>query len=154
MGAAPLHKPLQYLGKYESSEPIQDTWIVSYFDVQLYYGEYLVPRFQEPVSIDEGTYSVEIAFDVAGNAQPGNIYTCEMGPILIYVRDKIFLDKPYYPDLASKIADIRDQLSRRLKISAKPDVFTRFEVTVTIVAPDGGSATNTIGKDDTIEVLV
>ena len=70
MATIPAHKPLQYLANYQSSEPLQNTWIISYFDVDLYYGEYLVPTFKDPVIL-EGQFSAELAYDVRGMPSPG-----------------------------------------------------------------------------------
>lgn len=149
-----MHKPLQYLGKYESSESSVDTWIVSYVDVQLYEGEYLEPQFKDtdPLEIAAGSYSFAFSYKIKGTAQ-GDPFTSHQGPICIHILSKFGLDHAPYADLAAKIAYVKGKLSERLKKSDNPVEYARFEVTVTVIAPDGGSSTNTIGKDDTIEIV-
>jgi len=153
MAEYPLYKPLQYLEYFECSEGEQETYLVSMIVVYLKYGEYLVPMFKNPVEIQEGDYSATLSFNLKGKGQPGTSYAHNVSPVNIYIRDKIFLDQPNYPDLQSKKDDIRDKITKRLKTSNNPDVFTVFSVTATINTVGGGSSTNTIGKDDTIEIV-
>jgi hypothetical protein len=153
MATYPLYKPLQFLDFYECSEGQQETYIVSMIVVYLKYGENLVPKFKTPVVIAEGSYSATFEFEVRGNGQPGTSYACNADPVKLFIRDKIFLDKPSYPDVQAKKDDIHAKIADRLKTSSSPATYTVFTVTAVINTPGGGSSTNTISKDAEVNIV-
>lgn len=151
-----LYQPFGRLDHYQYKETDGSLYIVVSIKARLRQGEFL--EIKEKAPAFNGSYTQEINFIIKGEGQPDTYYLCEHKPELVLIKSGMPYTQLGLDDLSKKLEDIKDQIKEMLKVpESDPDPsYNLYSITTNIITLEGaieGTVTNTISKDEEVEIL-